>query len=55
MMAQKRDLQPITVYLPPEVIGHYEKQAAQFHEAVSATLRRVIMQDHAVGRRLKKK
>lgn len=49
-MPQKRDLQPVTVYLPPAVIAFYEKQAAQTVGPVSAELRRIILADYSQKR-----
>ena len=45
-MAQHRDLHPLTVYLPKEVIEFYNSRATEHFEPVSAALRRVILSDY---------
>lgn len=38
-MAQPRDLQPVTVYLPPDIIEQLERQAAESYTSVSQVAR----------------
>ena len=42
-MAQKRDLQPVTVYLQPEVIRELQAEARYEGTNISAICRRVLL------------
>lgn len=46
-MSQKRDLHPVTVYLTEDTIAWLEKKGDEFHQGVSATTRRIIMESIA--------
>lgn len=48
-MAQRRDLIPITVYLPPELIDRLRRQAAATHESMSNIVRRELMLPKVAG------
>lgn len=50
MGQQKRDLQPVTVYLPPDLIAALEKMAAVSRDSVSAIIRRELMKPRVEGR-----
>jgi len=45
-MAQKRDLHPITVYLPPAVLEYYQDKAAGVFESTSTLVRRIVLSDY---------
>jgi len=49
-MAQKRDLKPITVYLPDDLIATLKHQASSSHDSVSTIVRRRLLQGEVVGR-----
>lgn len=43
-MSHRRDLHPVTVYLPTHVKEYFEQQAQERYEPISATLRRVLLE-----------
>jgi hypothetical protein len=48
-MPQKRHLEPITIYLPPDVIRQYKRLAIQTHDSVSNLIRRDILRGSVSG------
>jgi len=43
-VTQHRDLVPVTVYLPPDKLAEAEEKAREEYVAVSAYLRRLILE-----------
>lgn len=49
-MAQKRDLIPVTVYLPRELKARLREQADRTHDSISTVIRRELLRPRVEGR-----
>lgn len=48
-MAQERDLKPITIYLPEDLIVSLKRQALKSHDSVSSIIRRELLRPRVAG------